>query len=273
MLQVSPPIKCQGKKTKLVPAILSKIENLNYQSYYEPFFGSGSVGFNVQPSVAVFADINPHIIEFYKALFENVSQFKESLTRHGLALARDGESYFYTIRDRFNKTHDPHDFLFLTRSCFNGIMRFNSHGGFNTPFCRDPNRLTAEYIRKVMIHMQDLSRLQSFKDWTFLCQDYTTILVKAGTNDLIYCDPPYLGRDVQYFQSWSEAQEHELFKHLSDTNAKFVLSTWYSDRNGVNPWITKLWSRFPIQQIDHFYSVGSKAEYRDHVVEALVTNF
>ena len=83
--------------------------------------GSGVVGFNVAPKKAIFADSNPHIINFYKAVQNNEitpSIAKFFLQEQGILLADQGQDYFNEVRKRFNAEHNSLDFLFLNRSCF-----------------------------------------------------------------------------------------------------------------------------------------------------------
>jgi len=138
-----PPIKCQGIKSKLIPEIRHIVNNTRYERWIEPFMGSGVVGFNIRPDKAIFADSNPHLIRFYTDLQLGKitsSIVKTYLQNEGENLNKtEGENY-YTVRDRFNKEPNSLDFLFLNRACFNGMIRFNSKGGFNVPFCRKPNR-------------------------------------------------------------------------------------------------------------------------------------
>ncbi len=74
-----PPIKCQGIKTKLVEWIKEKTEELKYEKWIEPFMGSGVVGFNVRPKNALFADINPHLVNFYNEV--KINKIRPSLVR------------------------------------------------------------------------------------------------------------------------------------------------------------------------------------------------
>jgi DNA adenine methylase len=123
-----PPIKCQGIKTKLVSWIKDHSTYDNKGTWIEPFMGSGVVGFNVVPHRAVFADINPHIINFYNAIKSGkitAGIAKEFLEHEGSLLQKHGETHYYAIRERFNKNFAPLDMLFLNRACFNGVMRFN----------------------------------------------------------------------------------------------------------------------------------------------------
>ena len=136
---IIPPIKCQGIKTKLINHINENINWNNNGYWIEPFLGSGVVLFNICPKKAIVSDKNIHIINFYKSIQTNEITpqiVREFLEEHGEKLRQIGEDYYYEKRQEFNKTNNTLLFLFLNRSCFNGMMRFNSKGEFNVPFCR-----------------------------------------------------------------------------------------------------------------------------------------
>ena len=101
---------------------------------------------------------------------------------------------------RFNESHDPHDFLFLNRSCFNGLVRFNRTGHFNTPFCRKPERFRPAYVTKICNQVQQAADRMAEKSWKFICADWPTVLHEAREGDFVYCDPPYAGRFSDYCQ-------------------------------------------------------------------------
>jgi DNA adenine methylase len=148
-----PPIKCQGIKTKLVPLILSCAANIKFERWIEPFMGSGVVGLNSRRPVALFADLNPHLINFYSAIKAGTitpETAKTFLENEGNILATIGEKHYYDVRNRFNDYGSSLDFLFLSRACFNGMIRFNSKGKFNVPFCRKPERFARAYITKIV---------------------------------------------------------------------------------------------------------------------------
>ena len=145
-----PPIKCQGIKTKLIDWIRSYVCLQPDTMWIEPFMGSGVVGFNMRPNKAIFADTNPHIIHFYQAIQQNVVTpgiVRHYLEEQDILLKKDGEDHYYGIRKRFNLHKDPLDFLFLSRACFNGVMRFNKRGDYNVPFGHKPER----FIRNALL--------------------------------------------------------------------------------------------------------------------------
>jgi DNA adenine methylase len=188
-----PPIKSQGIKTKLVPWIKNIIPREFSGVWIEPFMGTGVVAFNLAPKNAILADSNPYIISFYGELLSGritPDIVRNFLQEEGRLLIEKGEEHYYYIRERFNKDHDPLDFLFLNRSCFNGMIRFNKKGGFNVPFCRKPERFSKSYITKIVNQVSYVYQLLQTKNYTFLCQDFQATIALGTNEDFIYCDPP-----------------------------------------------------------------------------------
>jgi len=228
-----PPIKCQGIKTKLVDWILEQVRLADDGCWIEPFMGSGVIGFNLRPGNAVFADKNPHLINFYKAIQAGditPARAKTFLETEGKKLSKDGQVYFNAVRARFNRDGSPWDFLFLNRSCFNGIIRFNSKGGFNTPYNHKPERFAQAYVTKIVNQIDYVSKAAKTSRWEFVCADFRDVINRATAKDLIYCDPPYLGRHADYFDSWSEDDERDLAGLLADSAARSEMISW------VVPW-------------------------------------
>jgi DNA adenine methylase len=280
MKVIVPPIKSQGIKTKLVPWI-KKVAPEVKGRWIEPFLGTGVVAFNSGYKKAILSDTNPHIINFYKSVQEHlitVSAMKQYLEQEGKLLREadnNGYEHYLTVRTRFNEgDHSPYDFIFLSRAGFNGMMRFGSKGNWNIPFCKKPNRFAQAYITKIVNQLSVVSQIiQPEPDWQFYNQNFSEIIPLATDNDIIYCDPPYYGRHVDYYNGWTEKDEENLFHLLSETKAKFVLSTWHHNDFRENEMITKYWSKFNIITKDHFYHNGANLENRREVVEALVCNF
>ena len=174
--------------------------------------GSGVVGFNVRPSRAVFADINPHIINFYNAIKSGditSDIVRVFLQENGERLAKEGEKFYCFIRDRFNKFQDSLDFLFLNRSCFNGMIRFNKDFKFNVPYCHKPERFSRAYITKIVNQLFYIEIEECLKvfDWKFLCAPFEETISMSELGAFIYCDPPYIDRHVDYYDSWDESSE------------------------------------------------------------------
>jgi DNA adenine methylase len=248
-----PPIKCQGIKTKPVPEIKNLVKTTEFDRWIEPFCGSCVVALNIQPKKALLADTNIHIIQFYRDIQSRAltpGGVKEFLTEQGEKLRTKGENHYYEIRGRFNdsashpggETQNSYDFLFLNRACFNGVMRFNQKGYFNVPFCRKTERFSPAYITKIVNQVRTIATVIHSSDWVFEALDFQKILNQAKSGDLIYADPPYIGRHVDYFNSWSDANEDCLVTSLQNLPCKFILSTWHSNKFRRNPLIDKNWN-------------------------------
>ena len=271
-----PPIKTQGIKTKLVQWIKSIIPDDFDGVWIEPFMGSGVVAFNVIPKRAILADTNPHLINFYNSILNKEITPKLArlfLQEEGNKLLEKGEEHYYLIRERFNKEKDPLDFLFLNRSCFNGMIRFNRKGGFNVPFCRKPERFAKAYVTKIVNQIEYVYSLLQLKDFIFVCQDFSETIQSGETGDIIYCDPPYIGRHTEYFNGWDENKEFELYRQLSNTESNFILSTWHSNIYRENDYLKTIWKEYNLITREHFYHLGGKEKNRNSMLEALVTNY
>ena len=280
MRVIVPPIKSQGIKTKLVPWIMElapKVEG----KWIEPFLGTGVVAFNSGYKNAILGDTNPHIINFYKGVQRGkitASLMKEYLEREGAILSKadnNGYEHYLKVRTRFNSGEfSPYDFIFLSRAGFNGMMRFGGKGNWNIPFCKKPDRFAQSYITKITNQVAAVSQIiQPEPNWIFYNKSYADIIPLATKDDIIYCDPPYYGRHVDYYNGWKEQDEELLFELLSATEAKFILSTWHHNDWRQNEMIEKFWGKFNVVTKDHFYHNGGNIENRRTVVEALVCNF
>jgi DNA adenine methylase len=147
-----PPLKCQGIKTKLVGEISRVAQTQDFDRWVEPFCGSCVVALNVQPKKALLSDSNVHIIRLYQEIQSRnltAALAKSFLEEEGNKLRTEGEPYYYAVRERFNASPTSLDFLFLNRSCFNGVMRFNRSGKFNVPYGHKPQRFAQAYVTKI----------------------------------------------------------------------------------------------------------------------------
>jgi DNA adenine methylase len=273
-----PPLKCQGIKTKLVGQIRKLAQSRSFERWVEPFCGSCVVPFNVQPEKALLCDTNVHIIRLYQDIQQGKvtsGSAKAFLDEQGALLSSGGEDYYYIVRERFNNQPSSLDFVFLNRSCFNGVMRFNRKGGFNVPYCHKKDRFAQAYVTKITNQIRRMAEVIAAHDWTFMVSDFRQTLAGTQKGDLVYADPPYAGRHVDYFNSWSEADEEDLARLLKAQPGAFILSTWHSNEFRKNLLVEKNWNGagFHVLLREHFYHVGSSEDLRHPMVEALITNF
>ena len=271
-----PPIKIQGIKTKLVPLIKQNVLISGKTLWIEPFMGSGVVGFNIRPERAIFADINPYIINFYNAIkTRSITSdiVRAFLQDNGSLLAEHGGDFYYSVRERFNETHNPLDFLFLNRSCFNGMIRFSKNHKFNVPYGHKPMRFSKAYITKTANQVKYVEDCLRIYDWEFICQPFDETIAMSENNTFIYCDPPYIGRHNDYYDAWDELSEHKLCMTLRKAECYFMLSTWDYNQYRQNKYINTLWNFCRKISREHFYYVGARESNRHSMTEALLVNY
>ena len=207
---IIPPIKSQGIKTKLVPwindLILQSGIDVERANWIEPFFGTGVVGLNTPVGGnRIVGDSNPHIIRFYNEVQAgNITPqtMRAHLQREGEMLANaadDGYAHYREVKNRFNQEHSSFDFIFLSRAAFNGMMRFNRQGQWNIPFCKKPERFAPAYITKICNQIAAAQHAIQQHHWEFNNVPFIETIQRAQAGDIIYCDPPYFGRYVDYY--------------------------------------------------------------------------
>lgn len=272
-----PPLKIQGIKTKLVPFIMNSISWDGQGTYFEPFMGSGVVGFNIAPRKAIFSDTNPYIIQFYNDLQSgkiNEKIAREFLEKESVKLSAtppDKTSYYYEVRDRFNKEHSSLDFLFLQRSNFNGMMRFNSQGNYNVPFGRKPERFKKALITKIVNQIAWVRKLMIGKDWKFIQMSFPKAFEMMSEGDFVYLDPPYIGRYDGYYDNWGEKNADLLAQITQCSKAGYALSMWSENMYRKNDYLDQ-WSKGIKVTTEHFYYLGAKEKNRGAMIEALIVN-
>ena len=153
--------------------------------YREPFLGGGSLFLALEPSKAKLNDLNPLLIDMYRAVRDD----PESVHRQLVTLANSHSStFFYKTRGLFNRSEasvlKAAQFIYLNRSCFNGVFRVNRKSEFNVPWGKKE--------RVLIPTAGNLKRLASLLSPAKLSDgDYTDVLAAAGPDDFVYLDPPY----------------------------------------------------------------------------------
>ncbi|HBB56970.1 TPA: modification methylase [Patescibacteria group bacterium] len=151
--------------------------------YFEPFVGGGAVFFDLLPETAYLSDLNNELVITYNVIKNDVENLIKSLKKHKL-----DKDYFLKIRvqnpEKLSDLNTASRFIYLNRTCFNGMYRVNSRGGFNVPFGKYTNPLICDEnnLRKAS---------KALKNVEIKKQDYKEVLKKAKKGDFVYFDPPY----------------------------------------------------------------------------------
>lgn len=186
MARLRPLIKFIGNKTKFAEHICSHFPK-DYGTYYEPFIGSGAVLGYLAPKHAVASDVIKPLVDLWKLVQKNPKELIDSYAEnHGQFQSGDKLAVYEDIKARFNHQHNPHDFLFISRTCYGGVIRFRKDGYLSTPIGPHNPIPPSEFAIRAM----EWSHV--VRNTEFVYGDYADILNRAGNHDIVYCDPPYV---------------------------------------------------------------------------------
>jgi len=289
-----PFLKWAGGKTQLINDIekaLPKDISRDKFTYIEPFVGSGAVLFwvlNNFPNLqkAVINDINEDLIKTYRTIASKPKELISILQTlqnefHGLEGQDEAKKeYYYSKRELYNKRKEEQSgqaalFIFLNRTCFNGLYRVNRKNEYNVPM--------GSYKRPTICDKENILAVsQALQKVEIICGDYEKTLNHADKNTLFYFDPPYKPlSETSSFNSYAkdeftDAEQIRLrdFCHKLDAlNHTWILSN--SDVKGKDKndnFFDDLYSDFNIQRVDARRSINANPEKRGALKELLITN-
>ena len=239
--------------------------------YFEPFVGGGAVFFDLLPKKAFLSYLNNELIVTYNVIKNDVEKLIKLLKKHKVE-----KKYFLNIRSKDPKKLSDISvasrFIYLNRTCFNGLYRVNSKGGFNVPFGKYSNPLICdeENLRKSS---------KALKQVEIKKQDYKKTINKAKSGDFIYFDPPYypVSKTASFTSYTSEKFLEKEQVELRDTLVKlhkkgcFVMLS-----NSDTPFINKIYSNIKgikITKVKAGRLINSNASKRGKITEVLITNY
>jgi len=179
-------LKWVGNKQRFASEI-TRFFPIDYNTFYEPFIGSGAVIATVSPKQGIGSDIFKPLIEIWQKLKNDPNGLVEWYAKRRNRLENEDKVIVYeSVKKSFNNCHNGADFLFLTRSCYGGIIRFRKSDGYMSTPCGVHTPIPINTFTKRVKEWH--SRL---KNVDFIPIDYKEIFDQAKEGDLIYCDPPY----------------------------------------------------------------------------------
>jgi len=187
-----PVIKWSGSKRSQSAFIARCVPH--HRRYIEPFLGGGAVLYQMCPEVGIAGDICEPLILLWQHIKTRPVELADGYRERWERLQKIGHTYYYEVRDRFNVDHDPVDFLFISRTCVNGLIRFNSQGEFNNSF-----HLSRPGINPVRLNAIIRDWSSRVQNTSFTYQDYRSTLASCGPGDLVYLDPPYFHTRGRYY--------------------------------------------------------------------------
>lgn len=261
-LAARPFVKWVGGKRSIIPALLERMPT-QYTHYYEPFVGGGALFFSIQPEIAFLSDVNLHLVITYRAVRDHVDDVVRKLKVHARHHDKD---YYLKARTRLFTEKDDASiaalFIYLNKTCFNGLYRVNKAGGFNVPMGKytNPPIVDEENLRNVSKVLADADiRQQEFYQ------------IKPRRDAFYYLDPPYHETYSSYDGSGFGDKEHarlaEFCKEIDHVGGYFMLS------NSDTPYIRSLYQGFNIEEVSASRSVSCKAHQRGKETELIIRNY
>ena len=271
--EAAPFVKWVGGKGRLLsqlrPLLPSGSEHMRH---VEPFVGGGALFFSRRPGRALLTDINPTLVGTYTAIRDDVAGVIAAL--RGLAGRHSKESY-YQVRERYNQgkristAKRAAMFIYLNKTCFNGLHRVNRKGEFNVPVgsYKNPRILNEDALRAASHALQDAE---------LKCAPFDTLLENAKPGDFIYFDPPYepISQTASFtsyaregFSQDDQTRLRDVYKALDRRGCKLMLS------NSDVPFIRKLYKDFRINNVAAPRAINCDATKRGKVSEVVARNY
>jgi DNA adenine methylase len=272
----SPIIKWAGGKSRLLGQLLPMLpKGAELMRHVEPFIGGGAMFFARAPQRALLCDVNPALINVYESVRDRVEELITELEQLAASHEADDSRAYYRVRERYNRsrslssTERAAAFVYLNKTCFNGLHRVNRRGEFNVPAGRykNPRIVDPEQMRNASRALKHAElRLGGFEH----------LLSTARPGDFIYFDPPYepVSTTASFtayaqdgFRREDQMRLRDVFAALDKRGCKLMLS------NSDVPFIRDLYKAFKLDTVLAPRAINRDATKRGNVTELLVRNY
>ncbi len=260
-----PFLKWAGGKSQLLNQLLKYVP-LNFDNYIEPFLGGGALFFALHPPKAILSDLNPELVNCYIIVKNKVNDLIDLLKTY-----KSTEKNYYKIRsldtEKLSDLERAARFIYLNKTCYNGLYRVNKSGGFNVPYGKNPNALICDADR-----LKQAS--EALQNATIIYSDYKSVLRRyAGKEDFIFLDPPYYpvggyGDFQRYTKDFFYEEDHielrDEFNRIVKTGCKVVLT------NSDTSFVKSLYLGHHIETVEAKRLISSNANTRSSY-DAIIT--
>lgn len=291
---LKPFVKWAGGKSRLIGELEKMLPTDGERvltKYCEPMVGGGALFFNILSKYdfarLYISDINAELINAYLVIKNNVDSLIERLREMQISFCPMDENgrkiYYYSIREKFNNTQlceasateKASYFIFLNKTCFNGLYRVNRKGRFNVPMGAYKNPMICDEENLLNIS-------KALQNVTIVCGDYSLSKQFIDKSTFVYLDPPYRPlSETSAFTSYNsdtfdDDEQIRLARFIDEINAsgaKIVLSN--SDPKNVNPedaFFDELYKAYSIKRVSAARMINSKADSRGKINELMIYN-
>lgn len=210
-------IKWTGAKRAIASDIFKMVPP--HKRYFEPFLGGGALLYLVHTRPAIVGDIYQPLVQLWQEVQMRPALVAQRYEDEWKRLQESFPDHFYFVRSRFNKNPNPFDLIFLSRTCVNGIIRFNATGQFNNSL-----HVTRRGMQPTRFERSVWLWHERLLDITIRCCDYEELLAQAGEGDFCYLDPPYAGSTNRYTQDLDFSRMCNVLTGLNERGVKWMLS-------------------------------------------------
>ncbi len=266
-----PVVKWAGGKRQLLFEITKNMPE-KFNRYFEPFIGGGAVFFEMQHENSYISDVNEELINLYNTIKANPEGLIKDLKKH-----KNDFDYFSKIRNvdrtagykRWSAVRKASRFIYLNRTCFNGLYRVNSRGEFNVPFGYYKNP-------RIVDEANILNCSELLQKTEIRCADFREVVKNVKAGDFVYFDPPYVPlNDTSSFTSYTkegfdidmQLELRNLCDELNERGVYFLLS------NSDVPIINDLYSHYKIKKVFASRAINANVQGRGKITEVLVRNY
>lgn len=271
---VAPVLKWVGGKRQLLDTLTPLLPK-RITTYCEPFVGGGAMLFHLQPNTAYVNDVNNDLILVYNVIKNDVESLISALGEY-----KNDADFFYSVRDwdrdkkKYNSLTDVERaarFIYLNKTCYNGLYRVNNAGEFNSPFgsYKNPNIVNAPVLRAVNSYFNTANV-------HFTSTDYADVLKSIPKGTFVYLDPPYdpvsitsnfTGYSKGGFSQADQIRLRECCDELTRIGIKFMLS------NSSTDFIRDQYANYNITVVHAKRAINSVASKRGDIDEVVVRNY
>ena len=296
-MKAKPFVKWAGGKGSLIPQLKNyypfELENGIIETYIEPFVGGGAVLIdmlqNYKIKKAYAFDINAELINCYNVIKSNVDGLITLLSKlekeYVLLNTETKKDFYYDKRKEYNSYRlqegetsikKASEFIFLNRTCFNGLYRVNKNGDYNVPM--------GNYKNPTICDKQNLKTLSKLlQNVEFKCGSYNESVKFADNNTFVYFDPPYRPLNVtasftsyakEDFADKEQKQLGEFYKELNRKNSKLMLSNSNpKNANEADTFFEDIYKGFNINEVYAKRMINSDSTNRGAISELVITNY
>jgi DNA adenine methylase len=268
---MKPMLKWPGGKRRLLPELKKRLpEDYKDRLYIEPFFGGGAFFFHLELSGAIILDTNVELMRTYAYVRSQAPSLIQCLKKN--YLNKNNAKSYYEIRARFNSRtsfglEEAAQFIYLNKTCFNGLFRVNRSGKFNTPFGSYPSPAVCE--PGVILGAQN-----ALRSARLYSGDFSALVGLCEGDEFVYLDPPYHTEGsnfVDYGPVKFDAEAHRrlanVVRTLDERGCAMLVS------NADTPYVRELYRGYRVETVQGPRSIAAAGDRRQPAQELLIRNY